>query len=110
LLISGNTLYGTAEFGGRSGYGTVFSISLPVTPQPKIAFAAGNVTLMWPTNAVMFTTPPTGNATFTLQACTNLANPVWTTLQVLTVTNGAFYYSEPLQTDYAGRFYRISAQ
>jgi uncharacterized repeat protein (TIGR03803 family) len=109
LLLSGHTLYGTAEFGGDSGYGTVFSIALPVPPQPRIASSAGNVTLTWPTNAVMFTAPPTLGASFTLQACTNLDHPVWTTLQTLTATNGVFYYSEPLQTDSPGRFYRISA-
>ena len=28
LILSGNTLYGTARYGGSSGDGTVFSISL----------------------------------------------------------------------------------
>src|SRR5712671_4684075 len=27
LILSGNTLYGTAEYGGRSGYGTVFAVN-----------------------------------------------------------------------------------
>jgi len=27
LILSGNTLYGTAEFGGTNGYGTVFAVS-----------------------------------------------------------------------------------
>src|SRR5207248_2317146 len=33
LILSGNTLYGTAAYGGSSGNGTVFSISLPGPPQ-----------------------------------------------------------------------------
>jgi uncharacterized repeat protein (TIGR03803 family) len=32
LLLSANTLYGTASAGGSSGAGTVFSISLPLPP------------------------------------------------------------------------------
>ena len=30
LVLSGNTLYGTAELGGSSGLGTVFALSLPM--------------------------------------------------------------------------------
>jgi uncharacterized repeat protein (TIGR03803 family) len=33
LILSSNTLYGTAEFGGDSGQGTVFSLALPPLPQ-----------------------------------------------------------------------------
>src|ERR1035437_5768337 len=36
LILSGNTLYGTAWSGGSSGYGTVFSLSLPL-PSLNIA-------------------------------------------------------------------------
>src|ERR1019366_3476272 len=33
LILSGNTLYGISSQGGSSGYGTVFSLSLPPPPQ-----------------------------------------------------------------------------
>ncbi len=110
LTLSGSTLYGTAEFGGGSGYGTVFSLSLPVPPQPGISSSSGYITLKWPTNAVVFTASPAKGATYTLQVCSNLGNPVWSSLQNLTVSNGAFHFTEPLQTNSTGRFYRISAQ
>jgi uncharacterized repeat protein (TIGR03803 family) len=109
LILSGNTLYGTAYDGGASGYGTVFSIALPAQVQPRIIFSGGLINLTWPTNAAMFSSPPTAGAGFTLQVCTNLGDPVWTPVQTLTVTNGAFQFSEPLQTNGAGRFYRISS-
>src|SRR6266853_155005 len=35
LILSSNTLYGTARFGGSSGNGTVFSVQLP--PLPPVA-------------------------------------------------------------------------
>jgi len=70
LILSGNTLYvyGTAEAGGRSGNGTVFSLIIP--PQLTIIRSGTNVTLTWPTNA-------TG---FTLEFATNLVSPIfWNT-------------------------------
>jgi len=68
LVLSGNTLYGTATEGGNSNHGTIFSISL--LPQLTITPAKASVILMWPTNF-------TG---FTLQSTTNLGqSPIWTT-------------------------------
>ena len=71
LILSGNTLYGTA-FQGGSRYGTVFSISF--TPQLTITPSAASLILTWPTNYAGF--DYTG---FTLQSTTNLGSPVWTT-------------------------------
>jgi uncharacterized repeat protein (TIGR03803 family) len=69
LIAAGRTLYGAAEFGGASGYGTVFSLSLvPPPPQLTIALSEAQVVLTWP--AV---------SGFTLQSTTNLVSPVWTT-------------------------------
>ena len=110
LILSGNTLYGTAEFGGCSGYGTVFSLALPLPPQPRIVSSAGNVILAWPTNAVMFSAPPPHGAAFTLQVCNDLTSPIWISLQTLTPTNGMFNFSEALRTNTPGRYYRISAK
>jgi uncharacterized repeat protein (TIGR03803 family) len=64
LVLSGNTLYGTAA-GGGAGFGTVFGISIP-SPQLAISRSATNVILEWPANAVGFS----------LQSTTNLVPPV----------------------------------
>jgi uncharacterized repeat protein (TIGR03803 family) len=70
LLLSGNTLYGTAEGGGTHGNGMVFSLSLP-TPQLTIILSGSNAIVTWPTNVLEFT----------LQSSTNLVPPtVWTTV------------------------------
>jgi hypothetical protein len=42
-----------------------------------------------------------------VEACTNLANPVWSPVQTITLTNGSSYFSDPQWTNYATRFYRI---
>jgi len=39
-------------------------------------------------------------------ACTNIGNPIWTPLTNVTLTNGSYYFSEPLQTN-APRFYGL---
>jgi hypothetical protein len=44
-----------------------------------------------------------------VEACTNLANPVWTPLRTVTLVSGSFYFSDPQWTNYPGRFYRISS-
>jgi len=47
------------------------------------------------------------NIPIQLQACTNLSSPVWTPLTNVNLTNGSFYYSEPMQSNAASRFYRV---
>ena len=51
----------------------------------------------------------TANIPIVVEACTNLVNPVWSLRQSLTLTNGLFYFSEPVQNSRTGRFYRISS-
>jgi len=51
----------------------------------------------------------TANIPIAVEACTNLACPVWTPLQSLALTNGLVYFSEPAQGNGGGRFYRISS-
>ena len=97
LLLSGNTLYGTTSYGGSSGVGTVFSLTLQVLPQLTIVHTAPNVFLTWPTNA----------AGFTLQSTTNLVSPaVWSTNSLEpVVVNGQNVVTNPASA--AQRFYRL---
>jgi uncharacterized repeat protein (TIGR03803 family) len=70
LILSGNTLYGTAHAGGPTDDGTVFSLSLGSVSAPQLTIipSSTNVILTWPANA----------ASYTLQSTTNLASPaVW---------------------------------
>jgi len=101
LILSGNTLYGTAEVGGSSGYGTVFSLSF--TPQLTIIPSGPNVILTWPTNVAGF--DYTG---FTLQSATNLVPPVvWSTNSPgPVVVNGQFTVTNPVSG--TQQFYRLS--
>jgi uncharacterized repeat protein (TIGR03803 family) len=102
LILSGNTLYGTASVGGSSGYGTVFSLTLgsASTPPPLLTIipSGANVILTWPTNA----------AGFTLQSTTNLVSPaVWSTVAPgPVVVNGQNAVTNPVSGPQ--QFYRLS--
>src|SRR5262249_46579581 len=52
LVLSGNTLYGAALYGGTWGSGTIFSISF--SPRLSIALSETNAVLSWPTNYAGF--------------------------------------------------------
>jgi hypothetical protein len=51
----------------------------------------------------------TTNIPVVVEACTNLANPIWVPLQSPTLTNGSCYFSDQQWTNYPGRFSRISS-
>ena len=97
LILSGNTLFGTAHNGGSSGNGTVFSLSLSV-PQLTIMRSGENVVLRWATNA----------AGFTLQSTTNLVSTaVWATVSPEPVlVNGQNAVTNAISG--SGKFYRLS--
>jgi uncharacterized repeat protein (TIGR03803 family) len=101
LILSSNTLYGTAGGGGSgsSGGGLVFSLSFPTAPPQLTLTPSGpNVILTWPTNA-------TG---FSLQSTTTLGSAaVWTTnTPVPVVVNDQNVVTNPI----SGRqqFFRLS--
>jgi hypothetical protein len=51
----------------------------------------------------------TTNIPIVVQASTNPANPVWTSLTNVTLTNGLFHFTDPVQPNTPNRFYRIAS-
>jgi hypothetical protein len=47
------------------------------------------------------------NLSVVVEACTNLANPIWSPVRTNTITNGSSYFSDPQWTIYRARFYRL---
>jgi hypothetical protein len=45
--------------------------------------------------------------TVVVEACLDLANPVWQAVQTNTLTCGSSYFSDSQWTNYPGRFYRL---
>jgi uncharacterized repeat protein (TIGR03803 family) len=100
LVLSGNTLYGTASAGGISGYGTVFSLPLPtVTISNIVRSINGSVTL----NFIGFP-----GSTNQVQMATNLTPPVaWQTLSTnVAGTNGLWQFTDTNTSGSRMRFYR----
>jgi len=42
-----------------------------------------------------------------VEACANLANPIWSPVGTNSLTNGSSYFNDPQWTNYPARFYRI---
>jgi uncharacterized repeat protein (TIGR03803 family) len=101
LILSGNTLYGTAYDGGANGNGTVFIISF--TPELAMAHVGTNVLLTWPTNVAGFDYSGYG-----LQATTNLASAsAWGAVSPTpAVVNGQYTVTNLLSGKW--KFYRLS--
>jgi len=47
------------------------------------------------------------NISVVVEACTNLANPIWCRVGTNTLTGGSSYFSDPQWVNYPGRFYRL---
>jgi uncharacterized repeat protein (TIGR03803 family) len=100
LILSGNTLYGTAFQGGIGNNGTVFSLSLGSVSAPQLTIirSGADVVLTWPTDA----------AGFALQSTTNLVSPaVWiTNSPAPVVVNGQNIVTNPVSG--IQKFFRLS--
>jgi hypothetical protein len=68
--------------------------------QPELGLAAVR------SNQFGFAITGTSNLSIVVEACTNLASPSWTPLQICTLTNGPVYFSDPAWRSYPMRFYR----
>lgn len=96
LILSGNTLFGTANYGGSSGDGTVFSLSLP-PPYLTIIHSVKSVILTWPNYA----------PGVILQFATNLVTPDWSTnLPTPVLVSGQNTVTNPISG--SERFFRLN--
>ena len=59
------------------------------------------------TNQFGFNITGTSNLVIVVEACTNLANPIWSPVGTNTLTGGSSYFSDPQWTNYPARFYRL---
>jgi hypothetical protein len=96
LVLSGNTLYGTANLGGTNGNGTIFALKL--VPTLKSTAVGNQIILSWPSWA----------PNFILQSTTNLvSSAVWNTVSPWpVVTGGQNNVTNPICG--AQMFYRLS--
>jgi len=91
---------GWAEFAANTGLS-------PILWNPMIL--TGNAGFGLTNNQFRFNVTGTTNIPIVVEACANLANPVWISLTNVTLTNGLFHFSEPLQAGSPARYYRIGS-
>ena len=92
---------------GTTGWSNVFANvpALPWTPQIQTSDGRFGVqskqfgfNLNWASGKVI-----------EVDVCTNLVSPDWMPLQTVTLTNGNFYFSEPLDVGRSSRYYRLAS-
>ncbi len=91
---------------GTSGWSSPFASRQALLWNPAIQTGGTNFGVQ--SNQFGFNITGTPYIPIVVEACTNLANPLWTPLKTLTLTNGSFYFGEPVQTNVTSRFYRIT--
>ncbi len=99
-------LPGTTGWGKTYGNGTIRVVLW--NPQAQSSGASFGVR----TNRFGFNIAGSSNLVIVVEACTDLATPVWTAigtnkLNTFIGTNGTSYFSDPQWTNYPGRFYRL---
>ena len=93
---------------GTLGWGNTFT-GVPIVqwflPQPLILNQGPGFGVQ--SNQFGFTISWATNVPVVVEACTNLANPIWSPVGTNTLTGGSFYFSDPEWRNYPARFYRL---
>ena len=85
---------------------------LPAAVQAQFTFTtnSGTITITgYSGSGSAVTIPSTINGYLVIveEACTNLANPIWSPVSTNTLTGGSSYFSDPQWTNFPARFYRL---
>lgn len=96
---------------GTSGWGTSLA-GLPTAPWylPSPLILNNTVRLQAPDNHFGFTVSWATNATVVVEACTNLNQPNWQSVQTNWLTAGTNYFTDPARTNFSNRFFRVRSE
>jgi hypothetical protein len=92
---------------GPTSWGTTFAYCPTALWRPQVS---GDSSFGLQCNQFGFNIAWASGMVTVVEACTNLANPVWTSLQTNTLAADSSYFSDPNWTNYPCRFYRIRWQ
>ena len=90
---------------GTIGWGSTFDHRPTVLWLPQMQ--PGDASFGVLTNQFGFNINWASGQTVVVEACTDLANPVWTPVATNALTDGWSYFSDSQWTNYRGRFYRL---
>jgi hypothetical protein len=92
---------------GTTGWSSPFASRQALLWNPIIQASGTNFGVS--NNQFGFNITGTAYISVVVEACTNLANPVWARLLPVMLTNGLFYFSDGQWTNYPSRYYRINS-
>jgi hypothetical protein len=93
---------------GTTGWSNTFGTRPAFLWNPLIQTGDGSFGIS--NNQFGFNISGTTNIPIMVEACTNLASPVWIPLTNVTLTNGLYYFSDPKWTNHSSRFYGLGFQ
>jgi hypothetical protein len=93
---------------GTTGWGPTFGGRPTALWRPQIQ--TGDASFGLRTNQFGFNIGWASGRVVVVEACTNVANPIWSPVGTNTLTDGSGYFSDPSWTNYAARVYRIRGQ
>jgi hypothetical protein len=91
---------------GANGWSNPPGLPNPILWNPLIQAGSAEFAVQNNQFGFTITNSTTNNIPIVVEACTNLASPVWIPLQTLTLTN-SFYFSDPDWTNYPARYYGL---
>jgi hypothetical protein len=92
---------------GTAGWDSLYYSGTALWTQPQPTILSSNSDWGATTNGFGFTVSWATNVPVVVEACTNLANPIWDRLETNILTNGVFYFKDPQPVTQASRFYRV---
>ena len=90
---------------GTTGWGPMFGTIPTALWQPQMQISDGSLGVR--TNQFGFNVTWASGMVAVVEACINLANPVWSPMETNTFAAGSFYFSDSTWTNYTKRFYRV---
>ena len=90
---------------GTTGWGATFGGCPTALWMPQVQ--TGDASFGVRTNQFGFNITGASGLTLVVEACTNMANPIWFPVETNTFTGDSSYFSDPQWTNYPNRFYRF---
>ena len=90
---------------GTTGWGPTFAFRPTALWKPQVQTSDASFGVR--TNRFGFNIAWASDLVIVVEACTNLANPVWSPVGTNTLTGGSSYFSDAQWTNYPARFYRL---
>ncbi len=104
-VFEGNNAATIYYLPGTAGWGPTFGGRPTALWEPE--FQASDTSFGVRTNQFGFNISWASGRVVVVEACTDLAQPLWTPVGTNTLTDGSSYFSDPQWTNHPARFYRL---